>query len=76
MTPVKGTSEENQTVRFSPYKEITPTAEKGQLRSRDESCEGSRSCVVMGSGGGSRDEKSGGSELGCNNQSHTTPHHI
>src|SRR5487761_720696 len=35
-------------------------------RSRDESREGSRSRVVMGSGGGSRDEKSGGSELGRN----------
>src|SRR5487761_1003726 len=34
--------------------------------SRDESREGSRSRVVMGSGGGSRDEKSGGSELGRN----------
>src|SRR5487761_1405975 len=33
-------------------------------RSRDESREGSRSRVVMGSGGGSRDKKSGGSELG------------
>src|SRR5487761_1692828 len=35
-------------------------------RSRDESREGSRSRVVMGSGGGSRDEKSGWSELGRN----------
>ena len=31
MTPVKGQATKNQTVGFSPYKEITPAAEKGQL---------------------------------------------
>ena len=35
-------------------------------RSRDGAHEGSRSHMVIGSGGGLCDEKSGGSELGCN----------
>ena len=44
--------------------------------SRDRSHEGSRLCVVMGSGGGSRDEKSGGSELGRNTTRRTNIHRM